>query len=431
MNKTGSLINEIQKRPFLRPLIFWITGILLQICFPLQNISFIFIIIVTAVLLISFIFLKQHNKVLLYHNRWVWGFLFACIVVFLAIQTTHLTEQSLNKPLESGFLLSKAQEMQSLMVGKLGILQLPDEDKSVLATLTVNYRKAMTPVLRNRFSITGVSHLLAVSGFHVGIVSAFINALLSFLSRKRIASRWIKYLITLFCVWTFTYLTGLATAAVRAAVMITIYLTGRVSGRNPDKYNTLAGAAFCMLVYNPFYLFDVGFQLSFTAVLFILYLQPRLSRLIEIRNPLIANPWNVLTVTIAAQTGTSFLCFFYFGQSSMVFLFTNLVLSMLATLLIPATLLWMIAPASLPGTEILRILVEKMTRWFMWIVERFASIPGATVSIRFDFFTLVCGYSCLALILLYFRSRRYWMLFASLTILLVIFCRHLFFNIFR
>ena len=199
-------------------------------------------------------------------------------------------------------------------------------------------------------------------------------------------------------------------------------MTGSVLGRSPDKYNTLAGAAFCMLVYNPFYLFDVGFQLSFTAVFFILYLQPGLSRLIEIRNPLIANPWSVITVTIAAQTGTSFLCFFYFGQSSMVFLFTNLALSLMATILIPATLIWMITPSSLPGIDIIRFFVETMTRWFMSVVDRFASIPGATLSLRFDFATLVFSYLFLAFILMYFRSRRYGMLITSLVTLLVMIC---------
>jgi len=422
MNKAGSVIFEIQKRPFLRPLIFWIAGIILQVCFPFQKVSFVLLFIAVVALVFSFIIPSQRNDTFFYRYRWVWGILFTLIVVFLAIQTTHLTEQRLNAPQQSTFLLSKAQEMQARMVGKLDLLHLPDEDKAVLATLALNYRKAMTSGIRKRFSVTGVSHLLAVSGFHVGIVSAFIGVLLSFLSQRKASTRWIKFLITLCCVWIFTYLSGLATAAIRAAVMITIYMTGRVLVRNTDRYNTLACAAFCMLVYNPFYLFDIGFQLSFTAVFFILYLQPPLSRLIEIRNPLIANPWGVLTVTMAAQTGTTFLCFYYFGQSSMVFLFTNLALSLLATLLIPLTLVWMIAPSSLPGIDVIRILIETMTRGFMSVVDRFASIPGATLSLRFDFFTLVCSYICLAFIFLYFRSRCYWMLIASLLTLLSIIC---------
>ena len=425
MRENVSVINEIQKRPFVRPLFLWIAGIILQVCFPLQAISLILLLIITLVILLSFVLPETSNShvTLLFHNRWVWGIVFACIVVFLAIQTTGLAEQRLNTPQEPGFLLRNALEMQARMVGKLGLLQLPDGDKSVLATLTLNYRKAMNWGVYKQFSIAGVAHLLSVSGFHVGIVSAFVHFLLSFIPRRGVVARWIKYAVTMFCVWAFAYLSGLATAAVRAAVMITIYLTGRgVLGRNPDRYNTLAGAAFCMLVYNPFYLFDVGFQLSYTAVFFLLYLQPRLSRLIEIRNPLIANPWNVLTVTIAAQVGTIFLSFYYFGMSSMVFIFTNLSLSLLATILVPATLVWMITPDWMPGMQLLQTMVETLTRLMMWLVERFAVLPGATISIRFDFFTLISSYLCLAFILIYFRSRRYWVLIASLSTLFVILC---------
>ena len=426
----GAFMHEIRKRPFLRPLIFWIVGILLQICFPLQALSFVLLVVITVIILFSFFLSLSSRSIdtLSYHNRWIWGIVFVLVIVFLSIQVTGLTELRLSAPQEPGFLLRKALEMQSRMVAKLDLLRLPDTDKTVLATLTVNYRKAMTWELRSQFSVSGVSHLLAVSGFHVGIVCAFINILLSVFPRKSVVARWIKFFVTMLCVWAFTFVSGLATAAVRAAVMLTIYLTGSgVFGRKADSYNTLAGAAFCMLVYNPFYLFDIGFQLSFVAVFFILYLQPRLSGLLEIRNPLIAYPWNVLTVTVSAQVGVIFLCCFYFGQTSLVFLFTNLALSLLANVLIPATLLWMIVPVGAPGMEVLRFIVETITRWFMWIVESFATLPFATLSLRFDFFTLVFSYAGLAFILQYLRSHRYWMLMAFLSSILAIICRHLLF----
>ena len=93
-------------------------------------------------------------------------------------------------------------------------------------------------------------------------------------------------------------ITGLAASAVRAGLMLTLYLTGRVLRRMTDGYNTLAAAAFCMLVFNPLYLFDIGFQLSYLAVLSILYLQPRLQNLIVVRNPVIAIPWGWITVFV-------------------------------------------------------------------------------------------------------------------------------------
>jgi len=425
VNKESIIMQEIHKRPFLRPLLFWITGILLQVCFPLQTISFILPAIVIIVLIIS-LFIKRKRETELFRGRWVWGVAFSCIVIFLAIQTTHLTEQRLKRgPQETGLLQKKALEAQANMVEKLNSLNLPDTDKAVLATITVNYRQAMSRELRNWFSVTGVSHILSVSGFHVAIVSAFISMLLSFLPKGGNATKWIKYIITMACIWPFTYIAGLDVAAVRAAVMITIYLTGRVISRNPDIYNTFGGAAFCMLVYNPFYLFNIGFQLSYIAVFFLLYLQPRLSGLIEIRNPLLATPWNAVTVTAAAQTGTTFLCFYYFGQSSTVFLFTNLYLSLLTTILIPFTLIWMLVPAWIPGTDLLQAAIEYMTSSMMWVVERFASMPWVSLSIKFDAFTLIFSYISLIMFLLFLRSKRYWMLFSALISIFFIFCWHL------
>jgi competence protein ComEC len=337
-----------------------------------------------------------------------------------------LVEQQEGRTSEPGLLLTKAVAFQEHMVERLDLLNISDEEKSVLATITVNYRRNMPKEVSRQFSMVGLSHLLSVSGFHVGIISIFISLMLSFMPERVVFFRCLKYTLTILFIWIFTYTTGLATAAVRAAVMISIYLAGRMSGRRQDKYNTLAGAAFCMLVYNPLYLFDIGFQLSYTAVFFILYLQPRLSGLLEVKNPLLASPWNTLTVTVSAQTGTIFLCFYYFGQSSMVFLFTNLSLSLLSTILIPTALLCMLIPSSTPGIGLLYSALEIMTDSMMWVVERFSSIPGATVSVRFDFFTLVFSYICLAMIMLYFRTRKYWMLFAFLSTLLVILYWHLY-----
>ena len=211
----------------------------------------------------------------------------------------------------------------------------------------------------------------------------------------------------------------------RAAMMLTIYLTGQVLNRRPERYNTLAAAAFCMLVYNPFALFDIGFQLSFTAVFFILYLQPRFYSLIELRNPIFKLFWGILTVTTAAQIGTVFLSCFYFGAFSTVFLFTNLLISLLATVLIPLVLFWMILPAGIPGIGILQWTIEVMSQSMMEVVNQFSQIPWATFALRFDLITLLCAYCILGLFLCYFRSKRIWMLFSALLLILFLLCRQL------
>ena len=414
------MIYEIQKRPFVRPLFCWITGIVLQVCFPLQQLAFILLLPVVVIVIFSLFGNRKHISS--YHTRWVWGALLFCLFIFLAIQATALAEQRIGITSDPGLLRESARRMQEFMVGKLDALPLENNEKSILATITVNYRKAMSWELRNQFAATGVAHLLSVSGFHVGIVVALLTTLFSVLPNG-VVFRWIRFVLLLILVWGFAYIAGLSAPSVRAALMFSIYLFGRQLQRRIDRYNTLAAAVFCMLVYNPFSLFDVGFQLSFIAVFFILYLQPRFYRLIEVRNPLIAVPWGVLTVTVAAQVGTVFLCCYYFGEVSTVFLFTNLVLSLLATVLIPLVLCYMLLPAGLPGNEWLETLITFLTKGFMWIVNRFSQLPGATVSLRFDFMTMIGLYVVLSLVLYYFYSKRIRILLIGLFLLLLVLCR--------
>ena len=298
-------------------------------------------------------------------------------------------------------------------------LNLTDEEKSVLATITVGYRQAMSREVRNRFSVTGVAHILAVSGFHVAIVCGFLSFLFSFLSRNG-CCRWIRYISLLVLLWGFVAITGLAASSVRAALMLTMYLTGGVLDRRAERYNILAASAFCMLVYEPLYLFDIGFQLSYLAVLSILYFQPRLQALIKVHNPFLRTPWGWVTVTLSAQAGTTFLCLYYFGQFSTVFLLTNLPLTFLATLLIPASLVYMFLPEWIPGYGWLQVGVEWLAHDLLWVVDAFSQVPGAVFSFRFDFPAMLVAYGMLLSILLYGHTGRSRYLLVILFLLLII-----------
>jgi len=420
------MMEEIRKRPFVRPLFAWITGIVLQVCFPLQWPSVLAVMLVGAIALCYWVYRKKRRDPS-YDLRWIWGALFMCVLVLLAIQVTALNEYRLTAPPAHDWLKEKALSIQAIMISRLDTLRLSDREKSFLAMITVNYRQAAGWELRSRFATIGTAHLLSVSGFHVGIVCSFLSALFSMFP-KRAFFHWLKHILLIIGVWGFAYISGLSAPAVRAATMLTIYLAGRMLYRRFDIYNTLAATAFCMLLYYPYYLFNVGFQLSFIAVFFIFYLQPRFSRLIEVRNPLLAVPWSVLTITVAAQIGVIFLCCYYFGEISTIFLFANLVLSLLATVLIPVTLTWMQLPPGVFESGILQHCIEFLTKGFIWFVDGFSRIPGATVPLRFDFVSLLCAYGMLGLLLCYFRSRRTWMLLTTMTILLGLICRELVFR---
>ena len=412
------IIKEIQKRPFIRPLFIWITGILLQAFFECSLVLLLLIIIPLLIVAFSYLVPKVESGGDNYELRWVWGAVFLSLLLSLSIQRTAYWQERGDSS-EVSLLMELGGKGQERLLEPFERLNLSKEEKSVLTTITLGYRKEMDREVRRRFSVTGVAHLLAVSGFHVAVVCGFLSLLFSFLPKNSFYS-WLGYLLMLCLLWGFVVITGLAASAVRAGLMLTLYLTGRVLRRMTDGYNTLAAAAFCMLVFNPLYLFDIGFQLSYLAVLSILYLQPRLQNLIVVRNPVIAIPWGWITVTLAAQVGTTLLCLYYFRQFSLVFLCTNLPLTFLATFLIPAGLIWLLLPVGIPGYGLLQLFVEKLTHTLFWIVDAFSRVEEAVFYGRIDLLLTILGYGSILSFLLFTKTRRPGVLFAGLLLLLFI-----------
>ena len=403
------MIKELQIRPFARPLLVWIAGAILQTVFSCCTYSWVLLLLPVIILTTAGLVLRGQEH-FCYETRWLWGVVFLSLLLFLSIQKTAYSQFEALSEHPASLLSRWAREEQQRLLEPIEKLNLTDEEKSVLATITVGYRQAMSREVRNRFSVTGVAHILAVSGFHVAIVCGFLSFLFSFLSRNG-CCRWIRYISLLVLLWGFVAITGLAASSVRAALMLTMYLTGGVLDRRAERYNILAASAFCMLVYEPLYLFDIGFQLSYLAVLSILYFQPRLQALIKVHNPFLRTPWGWVTVTLSAQAGTTFLCLYYFGQFSTVFLLTNLPLTFLATLLIPASLVYMFW---------LQVGVEWLAHDLLWVVDAFSQVPGAVFSFRFDFPAMLVAYGMLLSILLYGHTGRSRYLLVILFLLLII-----------
>ena len=140
-----------------------------------------------------------------------------------------------------------------------------------------------------------------------------------------------------------------------------------------------------------------------------------------VRNPIVAMPWGWITVTLAAQAGTTLLCLYYFGQFSLVFLCTNLPLTFLATFLIPAGLIWILLPAGIPGYGLLQLFVEKMTHTLFWIVDSFSRVTQVAFYTRIGLLVTVLGYGSILCFLLYLKTRRPGMLLVGLLLLLFIF----------
>lgn len=210
---------------------------------------------------------------------------------------------------------------------------LGEEETEILSALTLGYKRGLDPETKRVFSSAGAMHVLAVSGLHVGILYMVFTFLFGFLRKSR-KGKFIFVVVSLLVLWGYAFLTGLSPSVMRAATMFSLVCIGANIQRRPNIYNSLAFAAFFLLLINPGNLYEVGFQLSFAAVFGIVFLQPKLARIIPANNRILKPFWILLTVSVAAQLATFPLTSYYFNQFPSYFWLSNLLVIPVAFLLI-------------------------------------------------------------------------------------------------
>src|SRR5688572_4174986 len=203
----------------------------------------------------------------------------------------------------------------------------------IATALVLGVKDQLDNEIKATYTNTGTMHVLAVSGLHVGLVFFLLNFGLKRL-RTSFAHRLLSATIVLSVVWAFAYITALSPSVLRAAVMLTLVVGAQLLLKKSNIYNTLAVAAFILLCFNPFYLLDVGFQLSFTAVIAIVYLQPKIYKLYAAETWLGDKIWLLICVSLAAQIGTFPLSLYYFHQFPVYFLLSNLIAVPLSTIIL-------------------------------------------------------------------------------------------------
>jgi len=199
----------------------------------------------------------------------------------------------------------------------------PAEEQTVLSALMLGVRTDMSPELLTAYSSTGAMHILAVSGLHVGILYLVMTWILFFMRGRYL--KMIKGIIILLSIWFYAFMTGFSPSIERAAVMFSLLAVARQFRLSSNVYNTLAGTAFISLLINPLDMFDVGFQLSYLAIVGIVYFQKLFDSWFSPENYFGKKLWELLSVSVAAQILTLPLTMYYFGQIPLYFLLTNLI----------------------------------------------------------------------------------------------------------
>lgn len=216
---------------------------------------------------------------------------------------------------------------------------------AVLSALTVGDKEELSDDIVETYSVAGASHVLALSGLHIGFLYALLWFVLSPLWKRWQRLKPFLILLLVFSLVFFAFFTGLSASVVRSVVMFSLLAFAGLQSEKPLTLNTLAATAFLMLLCRPAWLFDVGFQLSFLAVASIVLVRPKLYALWQVDNRFLRQVWGLLTVSVAAQLGTAPLVAFYFSRFSTHFLLANLwVIPMVSLILYSAVFLLMLTP---------------------------------------------------------------------------------------
>ncbi len=334
-------------------------------------------------------------------------------------------------PSQGFSIYAHAQKVRKRLLDFYRTLDLGHDNFAVFSALTLGYMDELDDSVQQAFRATGTSHILSVSGLHVAIIYMVIALMLGFMPKTRKMTV-LKQLIIILLLWLYAFLTGLPPSVVRATLMITVFCVAIALRRKAFSYNTVCFAAFVMLIYNPYDFFNVGFQLSFAAVLSICFFLPPILNVFHPQNKVVKLLWETLAVSLAVQLGTFSICLYYFGTFPTYFFLTNLIIVPLSTLVmysslgvyVAALLAW-IFPAYSHSILFVPVWVLKMIlTGLLRTVSFFESLPSAliqNVSITLpQMFLLLATTILLALFFKYKRPKVLMLALSAVSIFLII-----------
>jgi len=231
---------------------------------------------------------------------------------------------------------------------------------AVASTLILGYRADLSPDILQAYSKTGTVYVLTVSGAQVAIIYLLLAFALKFLDRYK-HGRLIKAVIIIAIIWYYAVLTGLALAVCRVALMVSMVIIGKSFSRYVNTLNILAISAFLLLLYDPFFITEVGFQLSYLAVSGLIALQPIVYKWFKFKNVWADRLWAICSVSITAQVIIFPISAFYFHQFPVYFLISNVFVVIPSALIMYSGIFYLLLPQIPHLSKSIALILEKTT----------------------------------------------------------------------
>jgi competence protein ComEC len=250
------------------------------------------------------------------------------------------------------------------------------ERLALVAAITLGQKNMLDTEQKNYFIRAGVMHIMAVSGLHTVILSLFVFNMLFFLKGK---FNIIRIIITLAILWSFAFVTGLTPSVLRATLMFSFLQAGNLMKRPANGINSVLASAFVLIIIRPSVIFDAGFQLSYSAVIYIITFYRELYQKVIFRNFFYDKIWQSAVVTIVAQAGTLPLTISLFNRFPTYFILTNIIIVPLSSVLV---IIGCIIPVLFPLkfiSELLAMILNNLTGLTELLTKRASSLPFSTI----------------------------------------------------
>ena len=387
-----SPIKILHQLPFLRLFIFLSLGIALALVSPDVKLALV-LIIITLSIGFACTFLPPSKS---YYK----GFVIMFSIITLGYFCVYI-----EKPTKEDFSIveSLAQNTNTL-IAEIFTKHLQSDTSALCKALCIADKSDLTSTVKKDFSRAGASHILAVSGMHVGIIFTAISTLIGLISQSRKFSR-IASIVAICFLWFYAFICGLQPSIVRACTMFTIPIIGKLLKRDSSSLNSLLFTAFCMVIYDYTNLFNIGFQLSFLAVAGILLFQEKIFNIFQLQNKILIWLWSLTSVSIAAQITTLPLTIYYFHNIPILSLISNLVVVPISTLLIyfsGGLILFDLTNVS----NIISLILNKLSYYLNLFIEEISCTPFATIeNINISIFQVATLY-LIILITKYFLDSK-------------------------
>jgi competence protein ComEC len=297
---------------------------------------------------------------------------------------------------------------------------LSGNDLAIAQALILGDKSLLDTETKNAFTNTGAMHILAVSGMHVGLIMYLFITVFGFFPRF-ITKKQATWVVVIF-LWIYALITGFSASVVRAVLMFTFVALSQVSAKQYDSLNSLFLSAFILLVLNPLYLMDIGFQLSYLAMVGIFLFYQKIEGLLHFRHARLRELWQGTALGFAAQLMTTGISLYYFHQFPNYFVLTNLGLMFFSAIVMGLGFLLFVVKWIPVLSKFVGIILGFSVYLMYWIVQQIDGLPGAVAyGFSVPFWLVLLMMILFIYLILYAKKRKQLLVGYSLYFLSVLY----------